>query len=61
MKFTSFPELIKSTSGLIVLGGLTLSFFGGKFWIVATGVAYILVNVPSLFIKAKAWIEKQIN
>lgn len=46
-------DLIKTTEGAVVLGGLFLTVTGGKFWAIATAVAYILINVPSLVSKIK--------
>jgi hypothetical protein len=48
-----FKDLIKTTEGAVVLGGLFLTVMGGKFWAIATGCAYVLINVPSLVGKIK--------
>ncbi len=40
-------DLIKTTEGAVVLLGLFLTVTGGKFWAIATAIAYILINVPS--------------
>lgn len=50
-------DLLKTTEGAIVLIGLVLTVIGGKFWAIATGVAYILINVPSLLKKIKQFIK----
>ena len=46
-------DLIKTTEGAVVLGGLFLTVTVGKFWAIATAVTYILINVPSLLKKIK--------
>jgi hypothetical protein len=46
-------DLIKTTEGAVVLLGLFLTVTGGKFWAIATAIAYILINVPSLLNKIK--------
>lgn len=46
-------DLIKTTEGAIVLGGLFLTVVSGKFWAIATAITYILINVPSLVTKLK--------
>lgn len=55
----TFKDLIKSTEGAIVLGGLLLTVlspvFGPKFWAIATGTAYTLINLPELVDKIKGW------
>lgn len=54
-----FKDLIKTTEGIFVLGGLFLTLFSPifspKFWAVATGVAYVLINVPEIINKLKNW------
>ena len=46
-------DLIKTTEGAVVLIGLFLTVTGGKFWAIATAIAYVLINVPSLITKLK--------
>jgi hypothetical protein len=46
-------DLIKTTEGLVVLIGLFLTVTSGRFWAIATAIAYILINVPSLLKKIK--------
>ena len=46
-------NLIKTTEGAVVLIGLFLTVTGGKFWGIATAIAYILINVPTLLRKIK--------
>jgi|TARA_B110000908_G_scaffold169497_1_gene226780 hypothetical protein len=46
-------DLIKTTEGAVVLLGLFLTVTDGKFWAIATAIAYILINVPSLVKKIK--------
>ena len=54
----TLKDLLKTTEGLVVLIGLFLTVVGGKFWAVATAVAYVLLNVPSLVSKIKEWWVK---
>lgn len=57
-----FKALLKTTEGAIVLGGLTLTvvspIFGPKFWAIATAIAYIVVNIPSIITLVKDWWKK---
>jgi hypothetical protein len=53
----TFKDLIKSTEGAVVLIGLFLTVLLGKFWAVATAIAYILINLPALFGKIKEWFN----
>lgn len=57
----TFKDLIKTTEGAIVLGGLALTIlsplFSPKFWAVATAIAYVLINVPGLITKIKNWFN----
>ena len=46
-------DLVKTTEGIIVLVGLFLTVALGKFWAVATAIAYVLINVPSFLRKIK--------
>lgn len=41
-------DFFKATETIIVLGGLSLSLLLGKFWIIPTALAYIIVNIPNL-------------
>lgn len=58
----TFKDLIKTTEGAVVLGGLTLTVlspvFGPKTWAIGTGVAYVLLNLPNLVKKIKDLINK---
>lgn len=58
----NFKDLIKTTEGAVVLGGLILTVlspvFGPKFWAVATGIAYTLINLPALVVKIKELFNK---
>lgn len=58
MKLKTF---LKSTEAIIVFGGLFLTVTMGRFWAYATAIAYLLVNVPSLWnwIKARLGINKK--
>jgi O-antigen/teichoic acid export membrane protein len=57
----TFKDLIKTTEGAIVLGGLALTvlspLFSPEIWAAATGIAYVLVNVPALITKIKNWVN----
>ena len=48
----TFKELLKTTEGAIVLGGLTATvlspIFAPEVWAIGTGVAYVIVNVPNI-------------
>ena len=46
-------DLMKTTEGAVVLIGLFLTVTSGRFWAIATAIAYILINVPSLVKKIK--------
>ena len=48
-------ELLKTTEGLVVIIGSLLGIFSGKFWIIATLVVYILLNVPNYW----SWIKNK--
>jgi len=57
MEAKTIKDLIKTTEGAIVLGGLTLTVLSPAFppeiWAIGTGVAYVLVNVDKLWNKVK--------
>lgn len=48
---------LKSTEAIIVFVGLFLTLTYGRAWAIATAVAYLLINVPSLV----TWIKKKLN
>lgn len=50
-------ELLKTTEGIGVIAGLLLGLFAGKFWIIATLIFYILINVPSFI----SWIKEKLK
>tara|TARA_R110000796_G_scaffold173189_1_gene290127 strand:+ start:88 stop:270 length:183 start_codon:yes stop_codon:yes gene_type:complete len=58
-----FKALIQTTEGAVVLGGLVLTVlspvFSAETWAIATGVAYTLINIPSLIVKIKSWFSKK--
>ena len=56
----NFKSLIKTTEGAVVLGGLALTvlspILSSTIWAIITGVAYVLVNIPSIITTAKSWV-----
>lgn len=58
----TFKDLLKTTEGAIVLGGLVLivisPLVGPKVWAIATGAGYVLVNVPGIITKIKELVKK---
>jgi len=52
-----FKDLIKTTEGLVVLGGLLLTVLFGKFFAIATGIIYVMLKVPSV----EKWIENKLK
>ena len=50
-------DFIKTTEAMVVLVGLFLTVTLGKFWAIATGVTYIMLNVP----KAWSWLKSKFN
>jgi len=50
-----FKDFFKTTEALVVLIGLFLTVTLGKFWAIATAVAYVSLNVP----KAWNWIKNR--
>jgi len=50
-------DLIKTTEGAIVLGGLIATVLLGKVFAIATGVAYAAVNIPNFL----TWLKKRIG
>ena len=48
-----FKDLIKTTEGAVVLGGLTATVVFGKLFAWITAIAYVALNVP----KVLAWIK----
>lgn len=63
MTSETFKDLIKTTEGAIVLGGLLVTvlspIFSPEFWAIGTGIAYALVNLPNLRRKIKSWFPKR--
>ena len=57
----TFKDLIKTTEGAVVLGGLALTvlspIFSPEIWAIGTGVAYVLINLPALATKIKNWFN----
>jgi hypothetical protein len=47
-------DLIKTTEGAIVIGGLISITLIGKVMVIPVGVAYAAVNIPNLL----AWLKK---
>tara|TARA_B100000497_G_scaffold14696_1_gene16972 strand:- start:238 stop:420 length:183 start_codon:yes stop_codon:yes gene_type:complete len=52
-----FKDLLKTTEGAVVLGGLFATVVFGKMFAWITGVAYVALNVP----KVLAWIKSKYN
>jgi hypothetical protein len=50
---------LKTTEALVVLIGLFLTLTLGKFWAIATALAYVLLNVPNLWKTVKGWVSKE--
>ncbi len=50
-------DLIKTTEGAIVIGGLVATVLFGKVVAIVTGVAYVAVNVPNFL----AWLKKLVG
>ena len=50
-------SLLKTTEGLIVFFGLFLTLSYGRFFAIATGVAYAAVNIPNFW----KWIQETFN
>jgi len=48
-----FKDLLKTTEGAIVLGGLTATVVLGKLFAWITAIAYVALNVP----KVLTWIK----
>jgi hypothetical protein len=51
----TLKDLIKTTEGIVVLGGLSLTFIFGEMFAILTAAVYILLNVPNLWNKLKTW------
>jgi len=47
-------NLIKTTEGAIVIGGLVATVLFGKVFAIATGIAYAAINVPNFL----DWIHR---
>ncbi len=52
-----FKDLLKTTEGAVVLGGLFATVVFGKMFAWITGIAYVALNVP----KVLAWIINKYN
>ncbi len=52
-----FKDLLKTTEGAVVLGGLFATVVFGKLFAWVTGIAYVALNVP----KVLAWIINKYN
>lgn len=52
-----FKDLIKTTEGLVVLGGLVATVVIGKLFAWLTAAAYIVINVPNIL----TWIKNKYN
>ena len=52
-----FKDLLKTTEGAVVLGGLAATVILGKLFAWITAVAYVALNVP----KVLAWIKDKYN
>ncbi len=52
-----FKDILKTTEGAVVLGGLFLTVLFGKMFTWITGIAYVALNVP----KVLAWIINKYN
>lgn len=50
-------DLIKTTEGAIVLGGLVVTVLFGKVFAIGTGIAYCALNIPNFL----AWLKKQVG
>ncbi len=48
-----FKDLVKTTEGAVVLGGLLATVLLGKLFAWITGIAYVALNVPKVY----AWIK----
>ncbi|MCB0446339.1 MAG: hypothetical protein KDD03_02305 [Gelidibacter sp.] len=53
----TFKDFFKTTEAIVVLGGLFLIWVSGDFWILPTGAAYTLLNVP----KAWNWLKSKLG
>lgn len=52
-----FKDLIKTTEGLVVIGGLLATIIVGKLFAYITLPAYIVLNVPNIW----TWIKSKYN
>ena len=50
-----FKDLVKTTEGAVVLGGLFATVILGKLFAWITGIAYVALNVP----KVLTWIKSK--
>ncbi|MBV1929076.1 MAG: hypothetical protein KUG81_06140 [Gammaproteobacteria bacterium] len=51
-------DLIKTTEGAIVIGGLVATVLLGKVFAIITGVAYAAVNIPNFLAFLKKTVGK---
>lgn len=51
---------LKTTEAIVVLIGIFLTLSLGKFWAIATAVAYIFLNVPNLWNTVSQWINRKL-
>jgi len=52
-----FKDLLKTTEGAVVLGGLFATVVLGKMFAWITAIAYVALNVP----KVLSWIKEKYN
>jgi len=45
----TIKDLVKTTEGAVVLGGLFATVFFGKLFAWITGIAYVALNVPKVY------------
>ena len=53
----TLSDLIKTTEGAVVLGGLLATVLFGKVFAIATAIGYLLINLPSLWRTVKGWFS----
>lgn len=58
----TFKDLIKTTEGAVVLGGLALTvispILSPKVWALITGIVYVFINLPNLWATVKGFFNK---
>lgn len=55
----NFKTFLKTTETIVVFSGLALSLLLGKFWIIATAIAYTVVNIPNAWKSFISWLDKK--